>query len=262
MRNTRKILTLLFICVLATATLLVSGCTETVDDSGDMNNEEMGTEIISINDVANIEWQWSGLIETEPASQSVVPDPQSYTIVFNPDETYSIKADCNVGSGSYTLEGSDLTLLPGPMTLAYCGSDSLDTQYLSLLSNVTTVSMDNDQLVLGIGKNGDRMLFVKEEISSDSNEESETLSFNGTISSLEDGDSYPMFLLESEEISSSGYTEGIKFVISEETVIVDPNGGLFDSENLKEGMNVRVFFGPALTRSIPPIGQAELIQMK
>jgi Heat shock protein len=263
MRNTRKILTLLFICVLATATLLVSGCTETVDDSEDVNNDEMETETISINDIVDIEWQWSGLIETEPASQSVVPDPEYYTIVFNPDDTYSIKADCNVGSGGYTLEGSNLTLSPGPMTLAYCGPDSLDTQYLSLLSNVTTVSIDNDQLVLGIGENGDRMLFVKKGISSDSNEESETLSsFNGTISSLEDGDSYPMFLLKSEEISSSGYTEGIKFVISEETTIVDPNGGLFDSENLKEGMNVRVFFGPALTRSIPPIGQAELIQLK
>ncbi|ABE51297.1 META domain-containing protein [Methanococcoides burtonii] len=258
MQNTKKILTLLFICVLATATLLVSGCTEIADDSEDVNSDE----IISINTVANIEWQWSGLIETESGSQSVVPDPENYTIVLNSDETYSIKADCNVGSGGYTLEGSNLTLSSGPITLAYCGSDSLDTQYLSLLNNVTTVSMDNDQLVLGIGENGDRMLFVKGGISSDSNEESETLSsFNGTISSLEDGDSYPMFLLESEEISSSGYTKGIKYVISEETVIMDPNGGLFDSENLKEGMNVRVFFGPALTKSIPPIGQAELIQL-
>lgn len=263
MRNTRKILTLLFICTLVTATLLVSGCTETVDDPGDVNNEEMETETISINDVADIKWQWSGLIETEPASQSVVPDSENYTLVFNSDGTYSIKADCNVGSGSYTLEGSDLTLSPGPMTLAYCGSDSLDTQYLSLLNNVTTVSMDNDQLVLGIEENGDRMLFVKDEMSSDNNEEAEPVnSFNGTISSLEDGDAYPMFLLESEEINNSGYTKGIKFVISNETVIVDPNGGLFDAENLQEGMNVRVFFGPALTRSIPPIGQAELILMK
>ena len=164
MLNTRKILTLLFICALVTATLLVSGCTEAVDDAEDMNNEEIESETISIDDITDVKWQWSGLIENEPASQSVVPDPENYTILFSKEGTYSIKADCNLGSGSYTLEGNDLTLAPGPITLAYCGPDSLDNQYLSLLSNVTTVSLDNDQLVLGIGENGDRMLFVEEDI--------------------------------------------------------------------------------------------------
>ncbi|WMW22933.1 META domain-containing protein [Methanolobus mangrovi] len=101
------------------------------------------------------------LIKTEPASRSVVPDSKSYTIVFNSDETSPIKADCNVGNGSYTLERSNLILSSGPMTLAYCATDSLDTQYLSLLSNVTTVSIDNGKLVLGIGENGYKMLFVK-----------------------------------------------------------------------------------------------------
>ncbi|WP_340819226.1 META domain-containing protein [Methanolobus sp. WCC4] len=262
MQTIRKILALLIIFTFITVTLLVSGCTETVDDKEDMGNEEMEIENISISDITDVEWQWSGLIETEPASQSVVPDQENYTLVFEADGTYSIKADCNVGSGSYTLEGSDLALLPGPMTLAYCGSESLDVQYLSLLSSVTTVTMDDEQLVLGIGDNDGRMLFAKAEGSTDNNESSESLNIvNGTISSLEDGDSYPIILLESEEISNLGYTKGIKFVISEETVIVDPNGGLFDAKNLKEGMNVRVFFGPALARSIPPIGQAELIRM-
>ncbi len=262
MHNTRKILNLLFMCVLVTSALFVSGCTETTDDLEDVDGEEIETENISINDMADVEWQWSELIGTEPASQSAVPAPENYTLVFNMDETYSIKADCNVGSGAYTLEGNALTLAPGPITLAYCGNDSLDTLYLSLLSNVTTVSMYNDQLVLGVGVNGDRMLFDKGEMSTENNEESESLNvFNGTISSFEDGDSYPMFLLESEEISSSGYTNGIKFVISDNTEIVDSSGGLFDAGNLKEGMEVRVFFGPTLTKSIPPIGQAELIQL-
>ncbi len=262
MQTIRKILTLLFICTLVTAALLVSGCTETVNDEEDMNDEEMEYESVSLDDISEIEWQWSGLIETEPASQSVVPHPESYTISFAQDGTYSIKADCNVGSGSYTLEGNELTLAPGPMTLAYCGPDSLDNQYLSLLNNVTNISMDNNQLVLGIGETGDRILFVQREELTDSNEESESLSiFNGTISSLEDGTSYQMFLLESEEISILGYTRGIKFVISEETVIVDPNGSLFDAEDLKEGMELRVFFSPTLTKSIPPIGQAKLIRL-
>ncbi|MBP1908502.1 META domain-containing protein [Methanolobus bombayensis] len=262
MQIIRKILSLLFICTLVTAILLVSGCTETLDDSEDINGEAVESENISLDDIADIEWQWSELVEDETDRQSAIPNPESYTISFEKDGTYYIKADCNQGSGSYTLKENALTLVPGPITLAYCGQDSLDDQYLSLLSNVTTVSIDNKQLILGIGDSGESMLFVKEEGAADNNEESEPLSIvNGTISSFDDGESHLTFLLESEEISSSGYAKGIKFVISDETVIVNPNGGLFDAENLKEGMELRVFFEPTLTKSIPPIGQAELIRL-
>ncbi len=245
MRTIQKIL---FICTLVTAAFLVSGCTETLSD------EE--PESISLNDIADIDWHWSALIETEPASQSVVPYPENYIITFAEDGTYSIKADCNRGSGNFILDGNELTLNPGPITLAYCGPESLDTQYLALLSNVTSISLDNDQLVLNLGENGDRMIFVKQ-----SDETEPLLSFNGTISSFEEGDPYPMILLESEEINSSGFTQGIKFVISEDTVVVDPNGGLFDAKDLREGMELMVFAGPAMTRSIPPIGQAKVIRM-
>ena len=42
-------------------------------------------------------WQWSAMTEKVPASQSVVPDPQNYTIEFKGDGTYALKADCNAG---------------------------------------------------------------------------------------------------------------------------------------------------------------------
>lgn len=163
MINTHKLLSIFIIFAVLTCTLFALGCTETVDDTSAVD-EQNETGMVSLDEIINIEWQWSALIETLPASQSVVPDPENYTLVFWPDGTYAIKADCNLGSGGYTLEGNDLTLAPGPITLAYCGPDSLDNQYLSLLSNVTSVSMDNDQLVLGIGNNDDRMLFAKGEM--------------------------------------------------------------------------------------------------
>lgn len=162
--NVQKLLSVFLIFVVLTGTLIAVGCTE-ADNGNDVVEDAQDEEhIVTLEEIIDIEWQWSGLIETLPASQSVVPDPENYTLTFNADGTYSIKADCNMGSGGYTLEGNDLTLAPGPITLAYCGPDSLDSQYLSLLSNVTTVSMDNDQLVLGMGEDGDRMLFVKGEV--------------------------------------------------------------------------------------------------
>ncbi|WP_440951746.1 META domain-containing protein [Methanococcoides sp. FTZ1] len=158
--NTQKLLSILLIFAVLTGSLMALGCTEAENGNSDLESEHEEETIITQDDIIDIEWQWSGLIETLPASQSVVPDPENYTITFNQDGTYSIKADCNVGSGTYTLDGNELTLAPGPITLAYCGPDSLDSQYLSLLSNVTSVSIDDEQLVLGTGENDDRMLFI------------------------------------------------------------------------------------------------------
>ncbi|WP_052402639.1 META domain-containing protein [Methanococcoides methylutens] len=165
--NTKKLLSIFIIFAVLTCTLIAVGCTEADNGNDIVDTEKEEENIVSPDEIIDIEWQWSGLIETEPASQSVVPDPENYTLTLRSDGTYSIKADCNIGSGSYKLEGNNLTLAPGPITLAYCGPDSLDSQYLSLLSNVTNVSMDDDQLVLGIGENGDRMLFVKGEVAED-----------------------------------------------------------------------------------------------
>jgi len=163
MFNTHKLLYVVIIFTMLICTSFALGCTEADDDASAVGEQDE-TEMISLDEITNIKWQWSGSTEVSPASQSVVPDPENYTLVFWPDGTYAIKADCNLGSGGYTLEGNDLTLAPGPITLAYCGPDSLDNQYLSLLSNVTSVSMNNDHLVLGIGDNGDRMLFAKGEV--------------------------------------------------------------------------------------------------
>ncbi len=54
-------------------------------------------------------WQWTASTEKVPASQSVVPDPQNYTIEFKSDGTYAMKADCNSISGAYTTSGNSLT---------------------------------------------------------------------------------------------------------------------------------------------------------
>jgi heat shock protein HslJ len=112
-------------------------------------------------EITDITWQWAELVETEPASQSLVPDPEKYTLVLRSDDTYRVKADCNVGSGGYTLEGNNLTLEPGPMTLAECGPDSLFDEYLAFLGQVVTFELDEEKLVLNLKEGAGKMGFVK-----------------------------------------------------------------------------------------------------
>jgi heat shock protein HslJ len=104
-------------------------------------------------------WQWTAMQETVPASQSVVPDPQNYTITFNMDGTAAIKADCNNVTAKYTTSGSNLTLTLGASTLMYCGDASQDTIYLASLAKVNSYAIENSQLQLKFANDGGKMDF-------------------------------------------------------------------------------------------------------
>ena len=114
---------------------------------------------VSSAEMVDIVWQWADLVETAPAAQSVVPDPENYTLVFKPDGTVSIKADCNMVSGGYVLEGNALSIQLGPSTMAFCGDESSDQQYLALLGSVASVSVENGRLMLHLQDDAGRMGF-------------------------------------------------------------------------------------------------------
>ena len=109
--------------------------------------------------ITDTDWQWSEMVETEPASQSLVPNPENYTLLLSADGSLSIKADCNMVGGSYTLDGSALTIELGPSTMAFCGEESLDALFLGFLSNVESYEIKNGQLVLELKDGAGRMTF-------------------------------------------------------------------------------------------------------
>jgi heat shock protein HslJ len=111
-------------------------------------------------EITGIQWQWAELTETEPASQSVVPDPENYVLVLNADGTANLKADCNQVGWTYTVEGGVLTFNTlGPSTLAFCGDESLDQLFLVKLGMGGTFSVENDRLVLALNENAGTMTF-------------------------------------------------------------------------------------------------------
>jgi heat shock protein HslJ len=113
----------------------------------------------SSNELLNTTWQWNSLTETEPSSQSVVPNPEKYTIVFGEEDHFNATVDCNLVSGAYELKGKELHIMPGPSTRAECGPDSLDDMFISLLSQVTGYEMDGETLVLIVGGGTAKMFF-------------------------------------------------------------------------------------------------------
>ncbi|HSH01368.1 MAG TPA: META domain-containing protein [Anaerolineae bacterium] len=104
-------------------------------------------------------WQWL-YFEGGDGQRLDVDAPEQYTLQLMADGSYALKADCNQGGGAYTLEGSSLSLQPGPITLAMCGPDSLDSEYLRRLGDVVTfVVTDEGQLVLNLMMDAGNMVF-------------------------------------------------------------------------------------------------------
>jgi heat shock protein HslJ len=111
--------------------------------------------------ITGINWQWTAMQETAPASQSVVPPAEvsKYTIVFNTDGTVAIVADCRNVGGTYTTSGSDMKITLGPSTMIVCGEGSMDVIYLSSLEKVSSYAVENGQLQLKFASDGGKMDF-------------------------------------------------------------------------------------------------------
>jgi heat shock protein HslJ len=82
------------------------------------------------------DWQLVSVVQTDGTGLAV-PNPEAYTIRFTPDGQVAIGADYNQCNGSYTAEGTTLTLSPLACTRAFCGPDSLFVPYTAALSGAS-----------------------------------------------------------------------------------------------------------------------------
>ncbi len=106
-------------------------------------------------------WRWEAFQDSAGINDLTVTEPEKYTLTLQPEGTAAIQADCNQVLLGYTLEGSSLTFAEtGPSTLAFCGEQSLDAQYLGFLVQVVSYVLDEDgQLVLNLMADAGNMIF-------------------------------------------------------------------------------------------------------
>ena len=92
-------------------------------------------------------WRWVRLASAETVE---VDEPERYTLELAAGGRYAIRADCNRGSGSYSLDGAALRLGPGPMTRAACPPGSLGDRFAGLLSRVASWQRHGSALRLAL----------------------------------------------------------------------------------------------------------------
>jgi predicted flap endonuclease-1-like 5' DNA nuclease/heat shock protein HslJ len=105
-----------------------------------------GTTTTALN-LTDGEWQWQDW--TDATGTTAVTNPENYTLQFMGDNTFAGQADCNRIAGSYTRDGNNVPVMPGPSTLAACPEGSLDFVYTSTLAQVTSgeINADNELLL-------------------------------------------------------------------------------------------------------------------
>ena len=94
-------------------------------------------------------WEWVAF--TNPVERFDVETPESYQIAFNRDGTVAIESDCNSASGSYTVDGSSLTIEVGPATMAACPGESRGEQFVAYLEGAAIYFFEAGNLYIDVG---------------------------------------------------------------------------------------------------------------
>ena len=104
-------------------------------------------------------WTWQGTQMSDGAR--IVPHvPERYTLVFQPGGTVNVVADCNRGSGPYTLNGSALSFGPIALTRMMCPPGSQDAAFLKGLQAVSGQLFRGNDLVLTLAVDSGSMRFT------------------------------------------------------------------------------------------------------
>jgi uncharacterized lipoprotein YbaY len=121
------------------------------------NAEEDGA--MQANELVGVVWQWQGTTMSDDTVYTP-EQPERYTLEFLPAGEVQFLADCNRGRGRYEVADNQLTILPGPMTLMACPPDSLDTEFLQGLQEISSYFLQDGNLVLELKVDSGSMVFA------------------------------------------------------------------------------------------------------
>ena len=109
--------------------------------------------------IIGIEWKWQQLTETTGASE--VNDPDNYTIKFMPDGEVTVKADCNMAGGTYSVTGNAISIEILTMTMAACPPESRSDEFIDLLNAAASYFVKEGSLFIELESDSGMMEFTR-----------------------------------------------------------------------------------------------------
>jgi heat shock protein HslJ/LysM repeat protein len=125
---------------------------------------ELSSEVVESGGGGSVEltgtvWQWEQTVMNNDVT--FVPDkPGNYTVEFKADGTVHLKADCNTANGTYTVDGSSITINePLAMTRAMCPPGSLSEEFVKQLTGIAIYFFEGDNLYFDLKFDSGTMKF-------------------------------------------------------------------------------------------------------
>ncbi|MEZ4771013.1 MAG: META domain-containing protein [Caldilineales bacterium] len=108
--------------------------------------------------IVGVLWEW---VETAYSDDTTVTvdDPSKYTMLLNDDGTANFQIDCNMGGGTYELDGSTLRLDVSTMTRVACPEGTLSDVFVRDLNGAATYVMDGPDLIINLFADTGNMRF-------------------------------------------------------------------------------------------------------
>ena len=104
-----------------------------------------GTRIAD--DLMGTTWHWTGI--STPQETRTLDTPDRYTVRFDSAGRVTVRADCNRGTGTYTVSSDRrLTVNPLALTRAMCPPGSMSDRFAAHLSRTTRYEVRNGDLYL------------------------------------------------------------------------------------------------------------------
>lgn len=126
---------------------------------GEVATEEPEVASQTVLDALGYTWYWTGSTNAT-GEESTVEQPQDYSLVLWPDGAYSVRADCNVGGGTYIYDTDEsIRLQPGPLTRARCPEGSRDNEFIQSLLTARAIDFnESGDMVLQLEDGGSMIL--------------------------------------------------------------------------------------------------------
>lgn len=105
-------------------------------------------------------WRWQQTLYNND-TRSIPPTPENYTLKLLPDGKVSIRADCNLGGGTYRLDGSRISIEITHTTMAACPPESLEQTYIRDLNGAAIYSLKADVLCIDLKYDTGTMKFLR-----------------------------------------------------------------------------------------------------
>lgn len=120
--------------------------------------------------LAGVTWEWH---EFQSSDDSVIApeNPQDYTLRFEADNHALVRADCNTGSGTVTIDGSAIAIDTIALTRMACMQPSLERDYVRLLDDASSYLFVGGRLALVLPMDAGTMLFTATPIDDEAGDE-------------------------------------------------------------------------------------------